>query len=61
MADLPELIHGGALTVGAATLLYAFGVLAATLTALLAPTAARRRAARDVLAILLRRHDCRDQ
>lgn len=55
MSSLPTLIHGGALASGAAMLLYAGSITTATLIALLAPTPARRRAARDVLTILLRR------
>jgi hypothetical protein len=61
MFDLSALILDGATTAGtvlagAASLLYAGTVAAVTLLALLGRTPARRRNARDVLAILLRRH-----
>lgn len=55
MSTLPEMIHDGALAVGAASALYAATVTAAALTALLARTPARRRDAQEVLKILLRR------
>jgi hypothetical protein len=55
MSSLHTLVHDGALTAGIATLLYSGTVTSAALTALLAPSAARRRAARDVLTVLLRR------
>jgi hypothetical protein len=55
MSNVPAFIHDGLLTAGAASLLYASAVTTAVLVALFAPTPARRRAARDVLTILLRR------
>ena len=57
MLNLPTLLHDGALATGVASLLYTGTVSAAALTALLARTPARRRAAQDVLKILLRRRD----
>ena len=54
MPNLPELIYEGT---GAAALLYTGTVTAAALTALLARTPARRRAAREVLTILLPHRD----
>ncbi len=53
MTNVPQLIHDGALAAGTVSLLYVGLVGAAVVTALLAPTAPRRRAAREVLAILL--------
>lgn len=55
MPNLPALLHDGALTTGVATLVYTGTVTTVALTALLARTPARRRAAQDVLKILLRR------
>jgi hypothetical protein len=57
MPNLPELLHDSALTVGTATLLYTGTVTAAALTALLARTPTRRRAAQDVLKTLLPHRD----
>lgn len=57
MTNIPTMIHYGALAAGTASLLYAATVTTSALLAFLAPTAVRRRAARDVLVILLRRHD----
>jgi hypothetical protein len=57
MSTLLTAVHQGSLAVGAAGLLYTATVSATAITAILAPTAARRRAARDVLALLLRRRD----
>jgi len=57
MPNLPALLHDSTLTAGTATLLYTVTVTAAALTALLARTPARRRAAQDVLKILLPRRD----
>lgn len=55
MTNLPQLVHDGGLAAWTVSLLYVGLVGAAVVTALLAPTAPRRRAARKVLAILLRR------
>jgi hypothetical protein len=55
MPNLPVPLHDGALTAGAAALLYTSTVTTAALTALFARTPARRRVAQDVLKILLRR------
>jgi hypothetical protein len=55
MSSLPALIHDGALAAGVAGVLYSTTVTTAALTALLARTPARRRAACEVLTILLRR------
>lgn len=55
MSNLPVLIGDAALAAGASTLLYSGTVTATVLTALLARTPARRRSARRVLRILLRR------
>jgi hypothetical protein len=55
MSKLPALIHDGAATAGMASLLYAGSITITALTALAAPTTTRRRAAREVLTILLRR------
>jgi len=54
MSTTLTLIHDGALAAGVSTMLYAATVTAAALTALLAPTAQRRRDARTVLAVLVR-------
>lgn len=48
-------LHDGALPAGGAALLYSATITVSALVAVLAPTPARRRAARDVLGILLRR------
>lgn len=50
-----SLLSDAALTGGIAGLLYTGTITGAALTALIARTPARRRAARDVLAILVRR------
>jgi len=55
MSLLPALIHDGALGFAVSGLLYAGSTLTAALVALLAPSPARRRDARRVLALLLRR------
>ena len=55
MNTLLTAVHDGALVTGTATLLYGATVTITALTAVLAPSPARRRAARDVLVILLRR------
>jgi hypothetical protein len=52
-----DALHQGGLAFGAAGLLYTATVSATAATAVLARTPARRRAAREVLGILLRRHD----
>lgn len=57
MPDLFNLLHDGGVAAAAATALYAGTVTAAAFTALLARTPGRRRAARDVLKIVLRRQD----
>ena len=57
MTNLPQLIHDGALAAAVVPLTYAVAVGAAAITALVAPTPARRRAAREVLALLLRRRE----
>ena len=54
MSNVPALVRDGFVTIGLAPLLYTGTVTTVTLTALLATTPARRRAAREVLAILLR-------
>jgi hypothetical protein len=54
MAVLPVLVHDGARVAACASLLYGCIVTTAALTALFAPNHARRRAAREVLTILLR-------
>ena len=55
MSQLPALIHDGALGLAISGLLYAGSTMAAALVALLAPSPTRRRDARKVLALLLRR------
>jgi hypothetical protein len=55
MSTVLTLIHDGAYAVGAGTTLYTTTVTIAAMTALLAPTPQRRRDARAVLTILLRR------
>ncbi|BCJ40561.1 hypothetical protein GCM10010168_81050 [Actinoplanes ianthinogenes] len=55
MSQLSTIVDHSALGVALSGLLYAVGTLAAALTALLAPSPARRRDARQVLALLLRR------
>jgi hypothetical protein len=55
MSTLPTLIHSGAIAAGIGSVLYTGTVTTAALTALLAPTSERRRDARAVLTILLRR------
>jgi hypothetical protein len=57
MSNLPSLLHDGAMTAAMASLLYTGTVTVAAFTALMARTPGRRRAARDVLKILLRRRD----
>jgi hypothetical protein len=57
MSNLPRLIHDGALVTGVAGILYSATVTTAAMTALLARDATRRRDAREVLKILLRRND----
>lgn len=52
---MSTVIHASALAGGTCALLYAVSTLVAALTALLAPTAARRQDARKVLALLLHR------
>jgi hypothetical protein len=55
MSALPTLVHDAALAAGIGALLYSATVTTAALTALLAPTPQRRRDARAVLTILVRR------
>lgn len=55
MLELSQLAHHTALLAGVSTLLYALTVTLAALTAILARTPQRRRAARDVLTLLLHR------
>jgi hypothetical protein len=55
MFQLLTVIHHGALGLAASGLLYAGSATTAALVALLAPGSARRRDARKVLALLLRR------
>lgn len=55
MAQLPTLIYHGAFGLAGGGVLYAVSVTTAALVALLAPTPTRRRDARKVLALLLRR------
>jgi hypothetical protein len=55
MSTLQEIPHDGALVAALGGLLYSGTVTVAALTALLAPSAARRRAGREVLTVLLRR------
>ncbi|HUR09501.1 MAG TPA: hypothetical protein VM347_43665 [Nonomuraea sp.] len=57
MSNLPQLIHDGVLTAGAASALYAITVTITAMIAVLSPTAARRRDAREALKILLRRRN----
>jgi hypothetical protein len=57
MPNFPALLSDGALAAGTATLLYTATISTAALTALLTRTPARRRAAQDVLKILLLRRD----
>jgi hypothetical protein len=57
MINVPALVHDGAFTAGLASLLYLGTASTAALVAILAPSARRRRAARAVLTILLRRSD----
>jgi len=57
MFSVSQLVHNGALAAGAASALYATTISLAALTAIFAPSASRRRDARDVLAILLRRRE----
>ena len=56
MSTTLALLHDGALAAGIGTVLYTATVTTAALTALLAPTAQRRRDARTVLTILLRNY-----
>lgn len=60
MSTTLALIHDGTLAAGLGTLLYTATVTTAALTALLAPTPQRRRDARTVLTILLRRKPTED-
>lgn len=60
MSTTLKLIHDGTLAAGLGTLLYTATVTTAALTALLAPTPQRRRDARIVLTILLRRKPAND-
>lgn len=55
MNNVPALLHDGILVSGAATLMYGATVTTTALVAVLARDPQRRRAARDVLALLLRR------
>ncbi|WP_199512163.1 hypothetical protein [Nucisporomicrobium flavum] len=55
MSTVLTLIHDGACVAGAGMTLYSATITVAALTALLAPTVQRRRDARAVLTILLRR------
>jgi hypothetical protein len=55
MSGLPALLHDGALAAGTATLLYSTTVTVTALVAALSRNPQRRRAARDVLSLLLRR------
>lgn len=50
-------IEQGSLAATAAGLLYSATITISALTAIMAPSAARRQAARKVLTLLLRRHD----
>ncbi len=50
-----DFLQSGVLTAGAATLIYSVTVTATVLTAIFARTPQRRKAARDTLALLLRR------
>ena len=61
MSTVLTLIYNGALVAGAGTLLYPITITIAAVTALRAPTAQRRRDARAVLAILLRRQHAGDE
>jgi hypothetical protein len=56
MANLPGMLHDGALLTGIAALLFSIVTATTAMIAVLAPTPARRRAAREVLTVLLRRH-----
>jgi hypothetical protein len=60
MSTTLALIHDGALAAGIGTVLYTATVTMAALTALLAPTAQRRRDARTVLTILVRNRQSND-
>ncbi|MET7636788.1 hypothetical protein ACWCW2_42480 [Streptomyces sp. NPDC001773] len=55
MNTLMSLVHDGSLMAGAAGALYAGTVTVVSLSAVLAPSAERRRDAREALKILLRR------
>jgi hypothetical protein len=55
MTFLPQFLHESAALGAASALLYTGTVAATALTAILAPTPQRRRAARDVLVLLLHR------
>lgn len=55
MQELVQFLHAGAATAGGVGLLYSGTVTVVALTAVLAPTPERRRAARQVLRVLLRR------
>lgn len=57
LSTLQTTIEQGALAAGSAASLYTVTIVVSALTAVLAPTPARRRAARDVLELLLRRRD----
>jgi hypothetical protein len=56
MSTVSALTHDGALAASIGTVLYTATVATAALTALLAPTAQRRRDACTVLTILVRNH-----
>lgn len=56
MPHFSSLLYNGALAVSTSALLYSITVTTAALTALLARTAERQRAALDVLKALLGRH-----
>ncbi|MEU8387383.1 hypothetical protein [Micromonospora sp. NPDC048843] len=55
MLPLPALLDDAAVGIASGGLLYTASITTAALVALLAPTPARRRDARKVLALLLRR------
>jgi len=55
MTVLPQILYEGVALGAATALLYTSTVTITALTAVLAPTRERRRAARDVLELLLRR------
>jgi hypothetical protein len=55
MTNMVQLIHDSTVAAAALPVLYGVTVTVSAMTALLARTAARRRSAREVLALLLRR------